>query len=317
MKGHVLALAGGVGGAKLVRGLSQVLPSEQLSVVVNTADDFEHLGLTVCPDLDSVMYALAGLNDTERGWGLTEETWRFMHALGRLDAPTWFSLGDQDLATHVVRTEMLRNGATLSEVTQHLVNALGIQHPVFPMSDQAVRTMVQTPSGPLEFQRYFVEHQCAPEVTGFQFAGAAEAKMSPGLQAALARTDLSAVIICPSNPFISIDPMLSIPGMRSALLNARAPCVAVTPIVGGNAIKGPAAKMLSELGLSQSAEGIVEHYGDLLDGFLADEQDQQSLSFDAALDVEFDNTLMKSDDDRQRVARAALAQAQRLATPQA
>ncbi len=314
MEGHVLALAGGVGGAKLVRGLSQVLAPEQLTVVVNTADDFEHLGLSVSPDLDSVMYALAGLNDTERGWGLTGETWRFMHALGRLDAPTWFSLGDQDLATHVVRTEMLRNGATLSEVTQHLAKVLGIEHPVFPMSDQAVRTMVQTTDGPLEFQRYFVQHQCAPEVTGFQFVGAAEAKASPGLAAALTRADLSAVIICPSNPFISIDPMLAIADVRSALLNTSAPCVAVTPIVGGNAIKGPAAKMLSELGLSQSAEGIVEHYGDLLDGFLADEQDRHSLSVDGALDLEFGNTLMKSDEDRQRVARAALAQAQRLAT---
>ena len=174
--------------------------------------------------------------------------------------------------------------------------------------------MVQTADGPLEFQRYFVQHQCAPEVTGFQFVGAAEAKMSPGLAAALTRADLSAVIICPSNPFISIDPMLAVEGVRSALLNMSAPCVAVTPIVGGNAIKGPAAKMLSELGLSQSAEGIVEHYGDLLDGFLADEQDRHSLSFDGALDLEFDNTLMKSDEDRQRVARAALAQAQRLAT---
>ena len=316
MKGHVLALAGGVGGAKLVRGLSQVLPSEQLSVVVNTADDFEHLGLTVCPDLDSVMYALAGLNDTERGWGLTEETWRFMHALGRLDAPTWFSLGDQDLATHVVRTEMLRNGATLSEVTQHLVNALGIQHPVFPMSDKRCVPWSKPRAGHSN-SNAILSNINVPLKSPASIAGAAEAKMSPGLQAALARTDLSAVIICPSNPFISIDPMLSIPGMRSALLNARAPCVAVTPIVGGNAIKGPAAKMLSELGLSHSAEGIVEHYGDRLDGFLADEQDQQSLSFDAALDVEFDNTLMKSDDDRQRVARAALAQAQRLATPQA
>jgi LPPG:FO 2-phospho-L-lactate transferase len=310
--GHILALAGGVGGAKLVRGLARVLDPGDLTVVVNTADDFEHLGLSISPDLDSVMYALAGLNDTERGWGLREETWRFMHALERMKGQTWFSLGDQDLATHVLRTERLRNGARLSEVTAELCSALGIQHTVSPMADQSIRTTVDTEEGPLPFQRYFVDRQCEPKVSGFRYVGAVDASMAFKFISAVERDDLAAIIICPSNPFISIDPILAVPGARKALRECKAPIVAVTPIVGGAAIKGPAAKMLGELGYDVSLTGITEHYGTLLDGMLGDETDADECAALRGLGVETADTLMHDDADRERVARAALALAMKI-----
>ncbi|MBT6276267.1 MAG: 2-phospho-L-lactate transferase [Chromatiales bacterium] len=304
--GHVLALAGGVGGAKLVRGLALTVPPEQLTVVVNTADDFEHLGLTICPDLDSVSYALAGLNDTERGWGLRDETWQFMAALGRYGAATWFNLGDQDLATHVLRTHKLRSGDTLTSATQSLTQALGIECRVAPMCDEPVRTLVDTDEGQLEFQRYFVDRQCEPRVAGFTYAGANTAQMSEPFEQALKRADLRAIVICPSNPFISIDPMLTLPGVKDAIAKAAAPVVAVTPIVGGSAIKGPAAKMLDELGLSCSAQGIASHYGTVLDGFVLDQCDSALLDSLAPLPAILTDTMMYGDDEKRAVARVAL-----------
>jgi LPPG:FO 2-phospho-L-lactate transferase len=303
---HVLALAGGVGGAKLVRGLARVLSPEQLTVVVNTGDDFEHLGLSVCPDLDSVMYALAGLNDTERGWGLTHESWQFMDMLRRYDAPDWFSLGDRDLATHVLRSQRLREGESLSGVTAELFGSLGIRHRVAPMADTPVRTIVHTNEGPLAFQNYFVERQCAPRIDHFVFEGAETALASSALATTLARDDLDAIIICPSNPFISIDPMLAIPGVRDSLVAQAAPVVAVSPIVGGKAIKGPAAKMLSELGHDVSAAGIAKHYGELINGIVLDSEDAGLTDQFGSVAVSVTNTMMNDDDTRESVAKAAL-----------
>jgi LPPG:FO 2-phospho-L-lactate transferase len=307
---RILALAGGVGGAKLVAGLDQhlaALGDTQLDVVVNTGDDFEHLGLYIAPDLDSVTYALADLNDHERGWGMRGETWQFMQALGRIGGETWFNLGDQDLATHIERTRKLATGHSLSSATQALVENLGIRARVAPMSDQPVRTMVHTDAGTLAFQHYFVRDQCAPVVRGFDYAGAQTAQASALLCEALDAQTLRAIVICPSNPFISIDPMLAIPGVRDAILAAGVPVVAVSPIVGGAAVKGPAAKMLQELGLDVSARGIAHHYGELLSGFVIDTTDAELESALAPLPLLVTNTMMRDGDDRRRLAQEVLA----------
>jgi LPPG:FO 2-phospho-L-lactate transferase len=269
----ILALAGGVGGAKLADGLAQILPPDELVVAVNTGDDFEHLGLHVSPDLDTVMYTLAGLNNLDTGWGRAGETWHFMAALGALGGATWFNLGDRDLATHVERTRRLAAGETLAAVTADFCARLGIKHTVVPMSDQPVRTMVRSDDGWLPFQDYFVRLKCAPRVAGFRFDGADAATPSPGLRRALADRTLRAIVICPSNPFVSVDPILAVPGVRDALGRRNVPLVAVSPIVGGKAIKGPALKMLQELGLDPSARGVARLYGKLLDGFVIDHQD--------------------------------------------
>ena len=268
---RILAITGGVGGAKLALGLSRLLRPEELAFAVNTGDDFEHLGLEICPDLDTLTYTLAGLANSETGWGRADETWSFLGALRELGGETWFQLGDKDLALHVTRTRMLREGATRTEAAAAVGHALGVGHAILPMSDQPVRTTVHTPDGPLAFQHYFVRDRCAPAVTGFEFRGAEAAVPNPALLDWLARVD--GVVICPSNPFVSVDPMLSIPGMREALAAAPVPVVAVSPIVGGTAIKGPAAKMMRELNLPASAEQVAEHYGALLDGFVLDHQD--------------------------------------------
>lgn len=267
---HVVALCGGVGGAKLAHGLAMALAPGELTVVVNTGDDFRHLGLYIAPDLDSVMYALAGLSDPVRGWGRREETWAFMAALTALGGESWFQLGDADLALHVERSWRLAAGATLSEVTAHLCARLGIGVRVVPMSDDPVRTRVRTDAGWLDFQDYFVRQQCRPLVREFRFEGAASARARDEVLAALADPRLRAVVICPSNPFVSIEPILAVPGMRAAMHGSRAPIVAVTPIIGGQAVKGPAAKMLAELGLPVSGAAVAQRYAGLIDGFVLD-----------------------------------------------
>jgi LPPG:FO 2-phospho-L-lactate transferase len=311
MSGHVVALCGGVGGAKLAHGLSLALKPQDLSIVVNTGDDFEHLGLKVSPDLDSVLYALAGLSDPVRGWGRSGETWTFMAALEGLGGESWFQLGDGDLAMHVERSWRLSKGATLSEVTAHLCGALGIGVRVLPMSDDPVRTRVLTSEGWLDFQEYFVHRQCRPAVREFMFAGASEARAQPDALAALSRKDLRAIIICPSNPFVSVEPILALPGVRAALQRSRAPVVAVTPIIGGKAIKGPAAKMMAELGLDVSAAAVARRYAGIIDGFVIDQADPlpESLPgikfFSAA-------TLMSTTDDRRQLAVSTLQTADAL-----
>lgn len=272
-----IALSGGVGGAKLVLGLSKLLSPEQLTVVTNTGDDFEHLGLSICPDIDTVLYTLADWNNKDLGWGQEGESWNFLEALKRLDGESWFNLGDRDLATHITRTEKLRAGESLSQVIQFLCDRMGIQHPVVPMTDDKVRTVVHTrDSGPLAFQHYFVRDRCEPSVEGFEFSGIEACQPSAGFLKALDQ-DLSAILVCPSNPFVSVDPILSIPGVVDRIREKQIPLVVVSNIVGGMAIKGPAAKMMTELGIPQTATGVARHYvekyGDLFTGFVLDETD--------------------------------------------
>ena len=240
-----VALTGGIGGAKLALGLAHILAADQVAFVVNTGDDFEHLGLHISPDMDTLAYTLAGLSNPEAGWGRKDESWQFMAALQELGGETWFRLGDRDLALHVRRTEMLSQGATLTQATRRITTGLGVRHPIIPMSDDPVRTQVHTASGPMAFQHYFVRDRCEPAVTGFEFAGAEDAAPSPDLAAHL--EGCAGIIICPSNPFVSVDPILAVPGLKQALKASGAPLVAVSPIVGGAAIKGPTAKMMGEL----------------------------------------------------------------------
>jgi LPPG:FO 2-phospho-L-lactate transferase len=313
----ILALAGGVGGAKLANGLARILPPGQLTVAVNTGDDFTHLGLHVSPDLDTVMYTLAGLSNQETGWGRAGESWHFMEALGALGGETWFNLGDLDLATHVERTRRLVAGETLSAVTADFCARLGVRAKIVPMSDQPVRTMVQTDEGWLPFQDYFVRLRCAPSVRGFRFDGIARAVPSPGVLRALTDPSLDAIVICPSNPFVSVDPILSLVGARELLARRRVPLIAVSPIVGGKAIKGPALKMLQELGLEPSALGVARLYAKLIDGFVIDRQDDALAAPVAALGprVLVADTLMTDPAAQARLGEAALGFAQSLRRP--
>lgn len=308
---HVLALSGGVGGAKLAAGLAAVLEPDDLTIVVNTADDFEHLGLTICPDTDSVTYALAGLNDTQRGWGVKEETWQAMAMLKALGEADWFNLGDRDLGMHIARSWRLRAGASLSDVTDRLTRELGIVHTIIPMSDTPVRTQVSTPEGWLDFQHYFVAEQCRPVATGIRFDGVPGAGPSPAFAEALARDDLAAIVVCPSNPYLSVDPILALDGVRAALAARRVPLVAVSPLVGGTALKGPLAKLLGELGQPVSNRAIADHYGDLLDHLIIDTADATDLEGLRAggLWVTVTGTVMCDADDRERLARVALSAA--------
>jgi LPPG:FO 2-phospho-L-lactate transferase len=304
----ILALAGGVGGAKLAHGLAGVLPPDKLTITVNTGDDFEHLGLHISPDLDSVMYKLAGLNDTDRGWGLADETWQFMDALARLGGATWFNLGDKDLATHVERTQRLAAGDTLSRITESLSRALDIKHTIVPMTDATVRTMVTTTDGTIPFQDYFVRLKCEPMVTGFQFLGAVSATPSAAFAKALGSTDLTTIILCPSNPYVSIDPIFSLADVKTAIEARQVPLVAVSPIIGGKTVKGPAAKMMAELGAQSSATAIAAHYGTHLDGLVIDELDKELAPEIEAMGISvcITRTLMKTTKDEQQLARDVL-----------
>jgi LPPG:FO 2-phospho-L-lactate transferase len=302
-----LALSGGVGGAKLALGLAHAMAPEDLLVVANTGDDFEHLGLLICPDIDTVAYTLAGVSNPETGWGRAGETWSFMEAQAALGGETWFRLGDRDLAVHLERTRRTAAGETLSAVTADLARRLGGRVRIAPMSDRPVRTIVETPDGPLPFQHYFVRERCRPRVTGFRFEGAAAATPSPAFAAALAGGP-EAIVICPSNPFISIDPILAVPGVRDALARRSAPAVAVSPIVGGRAIKGPTAKMMTELGIPSDASAVAEHYRGLIDGFILDRSDAASAAAveRLGLAVLVTGTVMQTLDDKAQLAREAL-----------
>jgi len=303
--GQVLALSGGIGGAKLALGLARVLPAGALTVVTNTGDDFEHLGMHISPDLDTMTYALAGVDNPETGWGRRDETWSFMDALAQIGGETWFKLGDRDLALHVERTRRLRNGESLSAITADVARHFGIASRIVPMSDDRVRTMVRTRGGVLEFQRYFVEKKCVPEVTGFEFDGAENAAPHPDVLAALRDPCLRAVVICPSNPFISIDPILALPEMRAALKAAYAPVIAVSPIIAGRAVKGPTAKMMAELGVVCDARSVAMHYGNVLDGYVVEVADSD-LSGRLDVPVLATPTLMRSLADREALANAVL-----------
>jgi LPPG:FO 2-phospho-L-lactate transferase len=300
----IVAIAGGVGGAKLAFGLARVLPPENLTVVVNVGDDFTHLGLRICPDLDTVTYTLAGLDNRETGWGLSGDTFQALDALQRLDGPSWFRLGDRDLATHLWRTSLLAEGLRLTEATKRICRSLGVGPTVLPATDDDVPTRVVTDYGELDFQDYFVRRRCEPRVSGIVFAGVEQAKPSHVALSALEACD--GVVIAPSNPFVSIEPVLALPGIRERI--AGKPSVAVSPIVGGEAIKGPAAKMLLELGLDVSAAGVAQRYAGTVRGFVMDEVDA-GLAPDViatGMRVRTAQSIMRTDADRVSLARECL-----------
>jgi LPPG:FO 2-phospho-L-lactate transferase len=303
MNARVTVLTGGVGGAKLALGLCHAMRAEDVTVIVNTGDDFVHLGLAVSPDIDTLLYTLAGKANAAQGWGRENESWSFMEAVRSLGGEEWFALGDGDLALHVLRTERLRKGDALSAIIADFASAWRIPAKILPMSDDPVATRVLTDEGELDFQHYFVKRRCEPAVRAIRFSGAQSARPAPGVMQALSDEHVRAILIAPSNPFLSIDPILAVPSIRLALLQATVPVVAVSPIIAGEAVKGPTAKLMRELGLMVSANTVAQHYGDLLDGMLIDERDPPS-----ALPVPQarTDTLMKTLDDRARVARAAL-----------
>lgn len=310
----MLALSGGVGGAKLCLGLDRLLGPGALQVLVNTADDFEHLGLTICPDIDTVLYTLSGLSNPQQGWGLAGESWNTMDALQALGGETWFRLGDRDLATHLWRSQQLAAGLDLPAVTEQLRQRLDIQSAVHPMSAQPVRTVVHSQEGDLPFQHYFVRRQCEPAVSGFSFQGLADARPNPAVVELLRKGSVSHIVICPSNPFVSIDPILALPGLWEALRDHPAPVVVVSPIVDGLAIKGPAAKMMSELSLPATALGVAEHYAlhypGLVDRFLIDHGDAtlQSQINALGMTAHATDTVMKTLEDKIQLARTCLSQ---------
>jgi LPPG:FO 2-phospho-L-lactate transferase len=302
---NVVVLAGGVGGAKLAHGVALLAPAAQLTVVVNTGDDFEHLGLSISPDLDTVLYTLAGLANPDTGWGVAGDSFEALGVLGRLGAPTWFALGDRDLGLHVERTRRRRAGERLTDVTRSLTVRLDVTATLLPMTDDPVATKVATAAGELDFQDYFVRLRCEPAVSGFRFAGSETARPSPEVLTALAAADL--VLLGPSNPFVSIDPILGLPGVRERV--ASRPAAAVSPIIGGAAIKGPAAKMLGELGLDVSALAVARRYAGLIGGFVVDRQDAALAPAIEAIGLRplVTDTVMRSEDDRRRLAAETLS----------
>jgi len=298
----IVALAGGVGGAKLAHGFAQILPPEDLTVIVNTGDDFEHYGLYICPDLDTVCYTLAGIANLETGWGRANETWKVMENISKLGGLDWFRLGDQDLGTHLERTHRLKEGQPLSEITRDFCKAWGIGHTVLPMSDQPVRTIVDTDEGELAFQEYFVHRRCEPRVKGFRFEGADKAEPAPGAREALQSAD--AIVICPSNPWVSVDPILKVLHPLFSGEGPRVRSLAVSPIIGGETVKGPAAKMYRELGIEPSALAVANHYRRLVTHFVMDTIDAQLIESVRGLNMQIyvTNTVMKSHEDRKRLA---------------
>ncbi len=302
MTGSVVALAGGVGGAKLALGLAKTLPSERLTIVVNTGDDEVFHGLHVSPDLDTVMYALAGLTNPQTGWGIADDSFAALSMLERYGAPTWFNLGDMDLATHVRRTELLKLDWTLSQVAQELCQSLGVRHPVVPMTDAKVSTIVETDEGDLSFQVYFVERQCQPVVRGIRFENAETAGMADGFLTAL--DCATGICFCPSNPFLSIAPILAVSGARERIASFSGTRVVVSPIVGGKALRGPAAKLLGELGHEVSCVGVARYYQGLCDVFVIDEMDRGYADTirDLGMTVSVTSTVMDTDEDKATLA---------------
>lgn len=304
----VVALSGGVGGARLAYGLARTLSATELVIVANTGDDFEHLGLRICPDIDTLIYTLAGRADPAQGWGRADESWNFLETLRALGGPDWFRLGDRDLALHVLRTERLRSGASLSTVTRELAMRFGIGPAIVPMSDEPVRTVLESDAGTLEFQEYFVHRRCEPRVHAIGYRGAAVAAPAPALAALMASDRVRAVVLCPSNPYLSIDPIIAVPGVRTWLERTAAPVIAISPIVGGEALKGPAAKLMRERTGDASALAIGAHYAGIADTLFIDEQDAGLAARIEALGlaVRITGTIMRSPEDRERLAREVL-----------
>jgi len=307
------AIAGGIGGAKLAAGLQAVLPPGDLSVIVNTADDFDLWGLRICPDLDTVMYTLAGLANKETGWGVTDESFNTLATISGYGEDAWFKLGDRDLATHILRTQRLRAGTPLTQVTAGLSAALGIQSRLLPMCDEPVSTVLETPEGLLEFQEYFVRRRQRDEVLGVELRGIERARVP--IEVARGVSDAEAIIFCPSNPVVSIGPILAVPGMRELLANRPVPKVALSPIIGGKALKGPADEMLKSLGHEVSAAGVARMYEGLVDGFVMDRTDENEEASISALGMRVLSTdaVMRDEPDRERLALEVLNLCSKLA----
>jgi LPPG:FO 2-phospho-L-lactate transferase len=310
---RVIALSGGIGGAKLALGLDRVLPPQELMLLANTGDDFDHLGFRICPDIDTLMYTLGGISNTELGWGRADETWVFMEDLRKHDPEqAWFLLGDKDLETHRLRRDALQAGMTLTEATARLALHYGVGATILPMSDDPVRTWLQVEDAAgtrwLPFQEYFVKLQCRPVIRQIEYRGAARANPSPALRSALQAGRVRALVLCPSNPYLSIDPILAVPGLRQSLRESGAPIVAVSPIVGGRAIKGPTAKIMRELGLPTDVLAVAAHYRGLIDGLVIDREDAglRPRLQEQGLRVAVTDTVMRSLDDRVQLARDVL-----------
>ena len=303
----VLALAGGVGGAKLVLGLSKILKPEELSIVVNTADDDMFHGLHVSPDVDTVIYALSGLTNKTTGWGVDGDSFRTLSALKRLGDETWFQLGDLDLATHIKRTSMLRAGKSLSEATQHLAKNLGILHDVIPMSDDSVKTKAITKSEELDFQDYFVRRKCEPAIQEIKFEGISTAKPSQQFIDAISQAET--IIICPSNPIVSIAPIIELPGIKELISNFKGKRIAVSPIIGKQALKGPAAKMMMELNEDVSSIGVAKRYIGICDWFVIDKADTEEANEieKLGMNVHITSTIMNSDEEKIDLAKKILS----------
>jgi len=305
-KKKILLLSGGVGGAKLADGFAQILPATDLIIAVNTGDDFQHLGLSISPDLDSVTYMLAGLASAERGWGRSDETWSCIETLRRIDSETWFQLGDRDLALHLHRSMKLARGTSLEVVTAEIASKLGVRHKIVPMTEAPVRTIIESYAERYSFQEYFVRLQCRPQMTGYRYEGARWATPSHGLLEALHDPELAGIMIAPSNPILSIGPILAIPTVRDAIEKTTVPVVGVSPIIKGAAIKGPAAKILQELNIGASAGAVAQFYGDLLDHFIV-HPDDAGAPWSSNAKRHVADILMQSEEDRRRVAHSCLA----------
>lgn len=303
---NIVALSGGVGGAKLATGLAKLPEIKHLSIIANTADDFEHLGLPISPDIDTLLYNLSGLYNRQQGWGVADESWNFLEALGRLGGPQWFQLGDKDLATHVYRLNGLNQGQTLTQITKQLADALAIAADILPMTDSKVSTRVLTDDGWLAFQEYFVARQCKPKVFEVEFAGIEQAQISDEVSAAISQAD--AIIGCPSNPFVSVAPILAVPAMQKLIKAQNIPVLMVSPIIAGQAVKGPAAKMMHEMQMQVSAVAVAKHYQDFASHFVIDCADLESENTisQLGLNVLVTKTLMKTDNDKKDLAQAII-----------
>ena len=318
-RGVILALAGGVGGARMAQGLASVLEPGSLVIAVNVGDDFSHLGLSICPDLDTVMYTLAGVHNPQTGWGRAGETWHFLETLERIGGETWFRLGDRDLAVHVERTRRLREGEPLSAVTAALCQGFGVVHAVIPVTDDTLRTRIDTDLGELDFQDYFVRRQCAPVARAFRYVGASRSRPSAPLADLLDSRRLRGIVLCPSNPWLSLEPMFAVPAVGALLDAHRVPVVAVSPIVGGAAVKGPAGKIMRELGLRVDVHGIARHYGDRVDGWMIDARDARHAASlrEQGHAVAVADTLMTDAARSEALAREVLALLDRMPGPAA
>ena len=312
MKQKTLVLCGGVGGAKLAYGLSKLTAPEEIVFLVNTGDDFIHLDLYISPDLDTVMYTLAGVNDPKKGWGVEEETWNALGSLKKYGLDTWFQLGDKDLATHIRRTQLLKEGLKLSEVTRNLSSQLGLKHKILPMSESPVQTMIQTDQGKLSFQEYFVKHKCVPKIENINFLESEVAEIPTTLEELIRGNKFTGVIICPSNPYLSVDPILSIDKIKTFLLETKIPILAVSPIIDNDSIKGPTAKIMEEMKIEPSVDAIAAHYSGLINILVIDKKDKDNQANISSIDYLVESIYMENNEDKVSLAKVCLEELRKL-----